>query len=155
MLGAIGIVAVVAGAVAATAALTGPSGCSLAGCDDGIAVAIETVPRGDRPLYLRACALGKCRQTPVSGNQERRPVSLVRLPCPDLSEETSVELTVRVLGANGKVLSIASKQLPIRRFEPNGPDCGPTCWVGNTGFDVQPGRFIPFRQAQEALSAES
>lgn len=116
-------------------------------------MAVATVPPGDRPLYLRACALGQCRQTRVTHGHRGAGVTFVHLPVPALTRETSVEVTARLLNARGKVLAIASKQVTVKSSAPKGPVCEPTCWVGGAGYSVEQRRFIPFEQVREPLQS--
>lgn len=142
------IIPTVAAVVVVVSIASGPRGCSLVGCDDGITVYFwKPVADTDRPLHVRFCAVGECEQARVSGRH-----IAVDLPCPEFDGEGTVSLTARVLGPNGDVQSIASKEINIRRFEPNGAECGPTCWVGSAAFSVRKSQFVPRDQAQEAIS---
>ena len=142
------IVAAIATAVALAVASAGPSACTLAGCSDGIVVFVAQPAKSpDRPRYIQFCAEGKCNQVRVSGRRE-----WVHLPCPHFDGEQTVALTGRVLGPGRRVLSVATKQVNITSFEPNGHECGPTCWTGHAGFDVREGAFIPAQRAQDANS---
>lgn len=141
------IVVTFAAAVVLAASSAGPRACTLAGCDDGISI---LVAKPSEPVkasrFVRFCAAGKCEQMRVGGRR-----ALVQIPCPGFDGEGTVKLSGRVLGRRGNELSVARKTVNIRILEPNGHECGPTCWVGHTGFDVARGHFIPAKQAQELM----
>lgn len=148
LLAAAVIIPTVAAAVVIAAAASGPRACSLVGCADGVTVYFwKPVGPVDHAVYVRFCAAGRCDQARVAGRR-----IAVDLPCPDFDGEQTISLTARVLGRHGEVQSIASKEINIRRLEPNGAECGPTCWVGHAGFNVRTGDFVTAARAQEAIS---
>jgi hypothetical protein len=139
------IIGIVAGATAATAALGlfESRACTLAGCSDGIRVAVRVPSEPTDVSFARACALGKCtspEKLPRRGS--RLPIGFLVLPCPKLTEETTAELSVVLLDHDHQRLSRASKEIEINTFQPNGPECEPTCDMGRAGFDAATNNFV-------------
>jgi hypothetical protein len=62
-----------------------------------------------------------------------------------------VKVTGQVLVRHGHELSIATERVSVGVVEPNGHDCGPTCWVGSVGYHVASGKFISPKRADRVL----
>jgi hypothetical protein len=115
---------------ASCSAVTGDKVCTLIGCSSGLVVVLPSVPGGpysvelllDSPTpgarYMYECAGGPACQGEIFFAQVTPPRALVRV-----TTSTGVRLT-EVTTVN------------YVRSQPNGPDCGPTCFTARINADL-------------------
>lgn len=99
--------------------------CTQIGCESGIAVALERLPADARRVLV--CSAGRCRDLVAD-----RAHALVRLPATGRQRHPIVSVTV--FDRSGGVVVSARRRVRIRRLQPNGPGCGPVCFVGRLTF---------------------
>ena len=120
-----GLIAV-AGLAAAPAALAQdpPTACTLIGCDSGVRLDAVDLPRA-RTVTL--CVEDRCRR-------ERANTDL-HFVATRSDGPGPVRVRVVVRDRRGRVLVRAERAVTLRRFEPNGPECAPTCWSARVRLD--------------------
>jgi len=109
--------------VAADRTDEGPIACTEIGCSSGVFLDVSPVKRQlDEARRVRICLRDRCR------SYELARTDLVTLSVPGLSDGQRVSVRMIVTGASGKVLLRRSTRAPVRRTQPNGPECPPTCF---------------------------
>ena len=99
--------------------------CTAIGCGDSAVFDLNElrVPAG---TLVDVCAKGSCRQ-PADGTES----VLFDL---DLDRGETVTFTMRLRASSGSRTLTAS--VPVRPHQPNGADCGPTCYVVGVKYDL-------------------
>jgi hypothetical protein len=104
--------------------------CTEIGCDSGVFLDVSPVrrrlPDAER---LKLCLRRKCRTYPL------RRVDLVNLSVRGLREGQRVSVRMVVFGRDGEVLRRSAVRAPVRKVQPNGPQCPPTCFQVGVRLD--------------------
>jgi hypothetical protein len=66
----------------------------------------------------------------------------VDVALPGIREQRSVRASIVVWDRAGRRIGQAVKRVRLRKQEPNGPECGPTCYTAALAFDVPRGRLL-------------
>lgn len=101
---------------------TTPAICTVAGCNSEVSVFFKALPTQPRSVGL--CVDGRCASTKVDS---RNPDVGLHIDCRSRPDVVKVAVTVR--GRGNRVLARASRKAKLAKFEPNGAQCGPTCWT--------------------------
>jgi hypothetical protein len=99
-------------------------------CSSGVSVKLERLPR--KTARVRVCTQDRCRRAKRIRPDPSEPAYWVggyRLveEC-ELREGRVIRVWIRVFNRAGKVLRQARGRGKLRRNQPNGPDCPPTCY---------------------------
>ncbi len=119
--------------------------CSLAGCSTGLSVQTDQVRRklpGARTVQI--CALDECREVSVVHDG-------MHMPCAGIDEETVIAVTATIRTESGRVLFADSALVALTLNQPNGSECGPTCYQGAAHIDAGRELLKPGRQIRRAL----
>lgn len=105
--------------------------CTLIGCESGVDVRLVQAP--DNAATARICADDRCKR--------KRPAldPGARFPCS--AEPRRLRIAVTVRDVTGDLLMRRHKRVRLRKYQPNGPNCPPTCYVAVLKFDVRAGEF--------------
>lgn len=131
---AVGFLSVVLVAGAIALARSRPPVCHLVGCDSEIAVVFHEIGR-PRGQSMRLCVDDACRRAVLRPGAE----AMVRVPC--AGEPGTSHVVASVISATDKVIARDELNVERHRVEPNGPECGPTCWQASLAFDVSTGQL--------------
>jgi hypothetical protein len=118
--------------------------CTLVGCESGVLVRLTRLPAAARTA--RVCARGRCTTLHV---RTRRPsdnwaFAIVRCKSP---RNKRVEVTVELFGVTGTRLRFSSALVRLTaRNQPNGPECGPTCWNAGLRYRGDTGALARVRR---------
>jgi hypothetical protein len=96
-------------------------GCTAVGGVSGVTFVLDALVTEPGFFTIRACADGHCESF------EDRPAA-VFVELVDVSQPKVVAVTLTVT-QSGSVFDAAT-DVELRKFEPNGPRCGPTVYVG-------------------------
>jgi hypothetical protein len=100
-----------------------PVACTEIGCDSGVFLDLAPLKRGlPAAERLKLCLRDKCNTYSLSR------VDLVNLSVKGLREGQRVSVRMVVYGDRGKVLRRSAVRAPVRKVQPNGPKCPPTCF---------------------------
>jgi hypothetical protein len=97
--------------------------CTEIGCSSGLYMDLGAIGRGlPGAQRVRLCVESACRSFPL-GNA---PVADMRVA--GLKDRARVAVRMTVTGRDGRTLRRSSVVAPVRRTQPNGPECPPTCF---------------------------
>ena len=100
-----------------------PVACTEIGCESGVFLDLSPVrkrlPEAER---IRLCLRRKCRTYSLAR------VDLVNLSVRGLREGQRVSVRLAVFGQGGEVVRRSVVRAPVRKAQPNGPKCPPTCF---------------------------
>jgi hypothetical protein len=100
--------------------------CTLIGCDSGVTVHLTEATRERGPLTIRLCVDGECTEQSADRGRGTAIVGVYREPERwEPGERVRVEATVAT--EEGEVVAAADEVVELRRVQPNGRDCPPTC----------------------------
>ena len=126
-------------AMAAPAGLgCGQGDCTEIGCSTGVSFELRNVPGGTAGApRVRACADGRCRTFRHPGGFDAVEVAL-----PGIREQPPVRASVVVWDRAGRPIGQAVTRVSLRKWQPNGRACPPTCYTAGLNFDVRRGRLL-------------
>ena len=117
--------------------------CTLIGCDSGVMVKLTRLPGTARTA--RVCARGRCTTQRVSRRHPEDNWAFVTVRCRSPRNQR-VEVTVELFNASGVRLRFSSAVVRLdERHQPNGPDCGPTCWNAGLRYRGDTGALVRMR----------
>lgn len=103
--------------------------CTYASCESGVDVGLSRAPA--KAAQVRFCVNGRCRRTePTQG-------SSLRFPCE--AAPIRVRVSATLFDAHGNRLIRGRRHARLRKLQPNGPDCPPTCYVAWLRFNGHSG----------------
>lgn len=108
--------------------------CTAIGCSSGLTVSLEDqagkalAPLGSR---ITLCLDDLCRSYRARG-------AFVQLERPEQSSPGPVRVRLVLRDRKERVIRRLDREVLLSRFEPNGPECGPTCWIA--GYQLQSDR---------------
>jgi hypothetical protein len=133
-----GSVALLMGEVVATGLAAGGcnESCSAAGCESGVSVEFKRLER-ELPdaSTIKVCVERGCGVT-KGGMGELTGSLAMSVQDPN---EREVPVSVRVRDDSGRELAQASTRVDLVKFQPNGPDCEPTCYSAALVYDAESG----------------
>ena len=118
--------------------------CTLMGCSSGIGVRLDGLRRAlPHATSARLCAGAGC----VSGRLGRGETSIVRSEWRGVPKRPHASYTadLTILDRHGRVLLHLRRAVELRKFEPNGHACGPTCWFAGLRLDAAQRRLVPLQ----------
>ena len=108
----------------ATRSALPPRACTEIGCTSGLFLDVTPIAKTHpRARKATLCVARTCRTFRLG---PRRAWQSVVSPGLEGADEVRVRLTVR--GRRGKVIARSAVRAPVRRVQPNGEDCPPTCF---------------------------
>jgi hypothetical protein len=111
----------------------GARSCTDADCASHIRAVVKNAP--PEAALLTLCKPGRCRTV-----KHRDPAGLItELPCDD--EPATIPITAEVRNSARRVLLSTTTDVELHKVEPNGPDCGPTCWSADLVVDMRTGEL--------------
>jgi hypothetical protein len=117
-----------------------PVACTEIGCESGVFLDIRPVrkrlPEAER---IKLCLRKKCRSYSLAR------VDLVNLSVRGLREGQRVSVRLAVFGRGGEVLRHSAIRAPVRKAQPNGPECPPTCFQVGVRLNRETLRLEPIR----------
>lgn len=122
--------------VVATPSATGESTvCTAVGCSSGVSLDVKKLPKGATKLTF--CVGDRCRR-----------VGLGKKATPKIGCDGGPSARVSVLARDAKNRKVAhlSRKIPLTMEQPNGPECPPTCYVGQVRLDGKRLVLIPYRR---------
>ncbi len=121
--------------------------CTEAGCGSGMTFHVTSELKEGQPYLVEACVNEMCRSGTLEVAEDREPAALpvtevgglgldtgantiyLTLPADrDWNGTHATTLTVRT--ADGRLLIGEDGESTMTRIQPNGPNCEPTCWIG-------------------------
>ena len=111
--------------------------CTEIGCTSGLFLDVRAVqrklPQAER---LKVCLRRRCRSYALDRTD------LVNLTVRGLQEGQRVSVRLVAFDGRGKVLLRRRTRAPVRKVQPNGPDCPPTCFQVAVRLDPQTLRLV-------------
>jgi hypothetical protein len=107
-----------------------PVACTEIGCDSGVFLDVSPVrKRLPEARRLKLCLRDKCRTYSLAR------VGFVSLSVRGLRAGQRVSVRLVVFGERGEVLRRSAVRAPVRKVQPNGPNCPPTCFQVGVRLD--------------------
>jgi hypothetical protein len=94
-----------------------------------VGVKLERLPR--KTARVRVCTQDRCRRAEkvdAVSEPDYYGVGVPLLEECELREGRAIRVWIRVFDRRGKVIRQARGRGKTRRYQPNGPDCPPTCY---------------------------
>jgi hypothetical protein len=108
--------------------------CTRMGCSSGVGVKLERLPR--KTARVRVCTQDRCRRADkvgaLSGPDYYVADIRFREEC-EARDGRVIRVWIRVFNRAGKVIRQARGRGKLHSYQPNGPDCPPTCYF--VGFE--------------------
>jgi hypothetical protein len=121
--------------------------CSLVGCTSGIYISNTSAPRESRVLRgatsVRLCVDGRCETNHVRRGELGLFGTEWRGVPKHPNATYAVDLTIS--DRRGRVLVHAHSAVRLKKEEPNGYECGPTCFIGSLVLEPARQRLRPVR----------
>lgn len=100
--------------------------CTLIGCDSGVTLHLTEATADRGPLRVRLCVDGECTEQRADQGRGTAIVGVYREPERwEPGERVRVHATLTT--EDGEVVAEIDQVVELRRVQPNGPDCPPTC----------------------------
>ena len=97
--------------------------CTEIGCSSGLYMDLGAISRGlPGAQRVRICVESACRTFPLGD----APIAEMRVA--GLKDRARVPVRMTITGRDGRILRRSAVVAPVRRTEPNGPECPPTCF---------------------------
>ena len=105
--------------------------CTAVGCSSGAFVDLAAFTGANRAVTEAiVCIDDHCETHSATAPGATAPIALARASAiTPLTEEATVTVKVTLKGADGRVLASDSTRTRLRKNQPNGPTCEPTCYV--------------------------
>jgi hypothetical protein len=101
--------------------------CTLIGCSTGVQVDMSALPLQPGPKSkVTVCVDHDC----TSSSPEASPLLGAHAGAP-YHDERVVTVSITMIGPDGAVQARSSAQTQLRRIQPNGPKCGPICYIAD------------------------
>ena len=118
--------------------------CTLVGCGSGVVVTLTRLPQEAHTAQV--CALGRCSSLRISQRHRGQNVLFAEVRC-RRPRHKLLHLTVTVFARSGARLRFSSARVRLtNKHQPNGPDCGPTCWNAGLRYRGDTGTFVKVRR---------
>jgi hypothetical protein len=127
----IGVTAAVLAIAAASPGLadeTDPPVCTLIGCISGVGLGVAVL--GDRVDRVTFCVRDRCKR--IDPKRGRPSGTLVKVVC---DSEITVLGVLTTRDEDGRKLDRYKALIPMKKVQPNGPQCPPTCFQGSVRFN--------------------
>lgn len=106
--------------------------CTQIGCDSFVGFVLpRDVQEASSPVTLRACVDDRCEEYEYSDGADVPLLLRVEATGQD------VEVSAEVRTADKVIARLARTDLELRRAQPNGPSCPPTCFQGNVSVPLE------------------
>jgi hypothetical protein len=117
--------------------------CTLIGCSSGVGIEIKQLPKElPRARKIDVCVAGQCRHDTVyeigkpEGKYVPKAYRTVLGGASGLHGPGPYPVSVTVYDRQGAVLLRVSDSVVMHKYQPNGVDCGPTCFEAPLRLNV-------------------